>query len=198
MYTKLAKILQNNIVFTDSNGKMPFLTIRNTNQLACYIEAKDYDGNTRYLNPAIYEGNYEYVSGNVSGSSKGIIVGSGTTPATEDDYCLENKISGLSGSVVSNITGFDTTGNNYYSILNITLTNNSASDVTVSEVGRIVNMYSAGSKGSTSVSNRYAFLLERTVLDVPVTIEAGSSALIEYRVDYEPVEDPEPEPEPEP
>lgn len=190
MFTKLAKLLQSNL-YSD-NRKMPFVALQSSNGLACYIEGKDYSGSTHYMTPSVYEGAYNYISNAVGGNDAGFLVGSGDTPATENDYCLESKINGLTGSISNFTTAFDTELNCYYQSFTLTLTNPGSSDVVIKELGRIVSCYTTNTKGSSTVSARQAYLLERIVLDNPVTIEAGGSGVIMYRMNCDPIEEPEP------
>ena len=148
MFTKLGKILIQNI--SSSDKKYAFLPIVSSNDLPFYIEHKDYGGTLRYISPTFYNGDFSYLAGSVtvSGSaSSGIIVGSGDTPATEDDYCLEEKINSLTGTVASPSSGFDSVNNNYYSIFTLSLTNNTQEAVTVKEIGRIASFNHSNSKG---------------------------------------------------
>lgn len=104
-----------------------------------------------------------------------MMIGSGTTPATEDDYALENAIT----------SGFSTSGQAYVSVLEggaevvykLVLKNTSASAFTVSEIGYLGRGYV-----STSSSGAKSVMVDRTVLDAPVTIPAGESRTISYTV----------------
>lgn len=102
------------------------------------------------------------------GFSPGIIVGSGTTPPTIDDYKLESMITaGLSASVVAQGT------DSYIRIL--TITNTSDHDITISEIGTL-------GVGYYNQSTSFPMLVDRTVLDTPVTIPAGGIGKIEYEI----------------
>ena len=102
----------------------------------------------------------------------GILIGSGETPPTLDDYRLEAQIT--SGMTASNSRGFDENGNPYTII---TLTNSSDKAITVREIGVVgYGYYNAGSSGSRNV------LFDRTVLDSPLTIEPGGVGQITYTI----------------
>ena len=120
MFTKLGKILIQNICPNSaSDRKFAFLPIIFSNDLPYYIENKDYGGTIRYISPSFYSGDTSYISGSISVSgsaSAGIAVGSGDTPATEDDYCLEEKINSLTGTVSNILSGFDSVNKNYYTL----------------------------------------------------------------------------------
>ena len=108
-------------------------------------------------------------------SFNGIIIGKGTTPPTLDDYYLEFQIT--SGLTTSNSRGIDENGNPYTLI---TMANATNKAITVGEVGIIASVY-YGTNGYTC----YA-LLDRTVLESPITIEAGGVGQITYtlRMNY--------------
>ena len=102
----------------------------------------------------------------------GILIGSGATPPTLDDYRLEAQIT--SGMTASNSRGFDENGNPYTII---TLTNASDKAITVREIGVVGSgYYNAGSSGSKNV------LLDRTILESPITIEPGGVGQITYTI----------------
>lgn len=104
-------------------------------------------------------------------STNGIVLGSGTTPATVDDYKLESQIrSGLACSLVT--TGDD--DNN--AVYTITATNTTSEDIVIGEVG----IYARGfyASGNSSV----LILTERTVLEAPITIEPGGVGQVTYSI----------------
>lgn len=109
----------------------------------------------------------------LSDTVTGIVFGTGSTPPTIDDYKLESIISGgLTGTFTYSI-------NNATGIIKIILTNTSGNDITISEIGwQAYNAY----KYNNSASNGIA-LMDRTVLDTPVTIEASSIGVVEYKLD---------------
>lgn len=100
----------------------------------------------------------------------GVVFGTGDTPPTIDDYKL-------SGSIITTITGSYNKSYKYkdgqmvYSFL-YTLTNTGSEPVTIREVGWL-----AGIGGYST----YAYM-NRTVLDTPVTIEAGGMGQVEYNI----------------
>lgn len=104
----------------------------------------------------------------------GVIFGSGTAQPTLDDYKL-------SGSLITTITASVTvnkkTTDTGYEIEGIyTLTNSGSAPVTVGEVALIT---------TTSTSNfgeNLAIIVERTVLDTPITIPAGGVGQVTYTI----------------
>ena len=94
----------------------------------------------------------------------GISVGSGTGAAKATDYWLEKQItSGITGSIIANENTIDSSGNCFGEVtLNIV----AQSNIVIGELG-----WSAG-----------WFLLDRTVLDTPISLSAGQTASIKYRI----------------
>lgn len=111
---------------------------------------------------------------NIGYPETGVIIGSGTTPPTVNDYKLENRIvsSNISSSAV--VTSWiPATGVRLVS--KITIVNNGSTAVTIGEVGLCTNNGASG--------DAYCCLIERTVLDSPVTIPAGGVGQITYTVE---------------
>ena len=126
---------------------------------------------------------------NQTAALSGIYIGSGNTPATADDYTLESQItSGLSVSSPTKLSGYDAENNECTLSFVITLSNTSGSDITVNEIGTVARCYYGSALGGdvsgTSSSYRRGVLLDRTVLDSPVVIEAGGSAVLHYTFRY--------------
>ena len=108
---------------------------------------------------------------NISGSSSSVsslldysqkcLVGSGRTPAKLDDYALEAEITGIDTTFNVNVSDSGT------KIVNIisNLTNNA---VTISEIG--IACFRNTNTG---------FLMTRTVLEEPITLEVGDIIAIE-------------------
>lgn len=100
--------------------------------------------------------------------------GSGSTPATVDDYKLESvHTNGL--TVVSQTAINQSLKNNVitrqYSYI---LKNTKSTDVVVGEIGLFYNGYYGSS------SSRSKFMLDRTVLDEPITIAPGGTGTVVY------------------
>ena len=104
----------------------------------------------------------------------GVIFGAGNTPPTIDDTTLSgNLISGFSYS--SNVsTARDEAGTTLTALY--TVTNNSTNPITISEIALIANL------SNSYTQAMYKGLLDRTVLDTPVTIPAGGVGQVEYTI----------------
>lgn len=105
-------------------------------------------------------------------SYPGIIIGTGNTPPTLDDYWLDgDMITSFASSVV---TTFESDDNSSAVTALCTITNSGSKAFTIREVG----LYG---KPRGSVSSE-PVLVERTVLDVPLTIEPGSVGQLTYTI----------------
>ena len=114
----------------------------------------------------------------------GLKVGSGTTAPTEDDYKLESFLA----DKVDNVLVFYTSGNvvitrgyandTPYITFSITVTNTSANAVTISEIG----MFGWAAVSIAGVASSTTVMLDRTLLDTPVTIPAGDTGLVTYTI----------------
>ena len=109
-------------------------------------------------------------------SARYICVGSGSTPPTVDDYKLENLIKTVSGdSVKASLDG----NGNCVLLVNIKNTD-SGKPIVINEVGLVGKCY-------YSSSGYVDCLIERTVLDEPLTLGPGESGFISYKVRFAPI-----------
>lgn len=107
----------------------------------------------------------------------GFCLGRGATPATKADYALEDMItSGLSCITYSTATNWYDDGAE--KIWSYTMQNTSDADITIREIGKIGQFYS----GNTA----YHVMVDRTVLDTPITIPAGETKVLSHsiRINY--------------
>lgn len=93
-------------------------------------------------------------------------VGTGTTEPTLDDYNLESIPEGITVDSVT-VTNTSITTKTYTAICS----NSSDSDITITEVG----LYMGSATG---------YLLDRTILDTPITIPAGESRAVTYELGF--------------
>lgn len=107
----------------------------------------------------------------------GVRLGTGDTPATVNDYKLSgNLITGY------NFTAKIETQNSAESdkiTATYTITNTSSSEITIKEVGIVAKM-----ANNSSTAIQQMGLLERTVLDTPVTIPAGGVGQVVYTITF--------------
>lgn len=112
----------------------------------------------------------------VESGTAGVYFGTGSTPATENDYRLESPItSGLSFSNQS--IAYTTDNEKVVMQSSYAVTNRTAEDITIREIGctSYIPKYSSGS---------VLCMIERTVLDEPITIPAGDATSFTYKVTY--------------
>lgn len=139
--------------------------------LGSTISVKDTGGTIRN----IYNGNQSYnamhVNSPAGDTSYGIVVGSGTNAVNINNYQLQTLITNGTGSgqlqygaTVINST-FQIVGSDAYFSFSRTITNNSGTDITVNEIGLIVNQY----------INSYKFLIDRTLYTMTVPNTGGKT-----------------------
>lgn len=116
-------------------------------------------------------------SGGTSGDGYvygGLLIGSGSTPATVNDYKLENQIKTGFSAIAAISNDNNSIASARQLLATTTITNTSSSDLVINEVG-YARKYANGSIGWT-------VLLDRIVLDTPVTIAPNKTRTFEYRL----------------
>ena len=152
------------------------------------LKFKSTDGTEYYMEP-FYQQDYPAVdpTSNFTDirTSSGWAFGTGNTPASVTDYMLESILN-LSSSVSrsASVTPVnDTTNNKSIKRCTLTLTNTSANDITINEMGLIGNI-----RGNVSITvggnERYA-LFFRHVFDEPIVIlpTEAISIIVDFSVD---------------
>lgn len=105
-----------------------------------------------------------------------IVLGSGTTEPTPEDYCLESQITtNLSCDSVS--VSRNTTVKTYTA----TFSNSGTSGITVTEIGYVSRIIYTYSNWNHIYDN---FLMDRTVLETPIIIPAGESRTVTYELSF--------------
>jgi len=116
----------------------------------------------------------------MTGTNRGIIVGSGTTPVTLEDFSLANPIphgTGVGQLTYGTLTVFaiDQSLSNIWKYrIARTFTNQSTGDVTIAEVGLVANVYDA--------DTLVGCLMARDVLPAPITLPAGDAVSFRYTI----------------
>lgn len=115
-------------------------------------------------------------------TNAGFHFGSGTTAATENDYKLESDItSGLTTVLGSSMRGVDSNGKPYMSFT-FTVTNSGNSNITIGEIGLVsANVFCCTSSSATTAASNNV-LIDRTVLDTPVTLAPNETSAIKYTI----------------
>lgn len=151
------------------------------------ISAVNVYGITRYLSI----GAYVILNENevtTDPNAAGISIGKGSRPATVDDFQLEDTItSGV--NIIITSTKYGVINEAPYKKFEITVTNTGNEALTISEIGyksksrAIIN---PGTNGNTASDG--AFLVERTVFDTPIVIQAGDAGVITYTLGTKQIE----------
>ena len=129
--------------------------------------------NTEYYFTNLLAVGYDVV---FSHDAIGVVVGRGNTPASKADYCLENIItSGLKQQKTTYATKFLDGGAEVVKVF--ILENTSDADITISEIGTVGRTFT--DRNTSSVAR---VMVDRTVLDTPVTIPAGEMKTISYSI----------------
>lgn len=115
----------------------------------------------------------------------GLYFGSGSTPASKKDYKLENMItSGLTITNPSSLAWSEDGKGKYEAFADFIVRNITKNEITISEIGVFSPI---GSTANTTFSNNvnvHQILMERTVLDEPITIAPGESKLVTYKLTF--------------
>ena len=148
------------------------------------VPAKNTSGTTVYIGPSFSSGScYPYSSNETIrigsiGSNAGVYLGTGDAPATENDYTLSSVItSGLSAGAPTVTRGIDANGNPYKQIVAI-LTNSTAADITIKEIGYIQPFFASTTQMQSP--SLHHLLLDHTVLASPVTVPANGTVALKY------------------
>lgn len=163
----------------NSNAKQIIKQVLSSGGTQGLLSVVDVTGIRRYIAdfsayPADVEDSFTLVA-----ADAGISVGSGTAAASENDYQLVSPItSGLTGTVTTS-KAVDVNGNTSITFT-ISLTNTSASDITISEIGYKQEISASDSLNGTTATDR-VFMLDRSLID-PLTLSAGGQAVIEYKL----------------
>ena len=111
----------------------------------------------------------------------GVYFGTGQTPANKSDYTLEAPIT--SGLKITTGTPFLSKDNGIYTYqANHALANTTEAEINIYEIGLFLPIDSG--IGSTSALMWHNVLMERTVLDEPITIEPGKAKLVSYTMTF--------------
>ena len=112
-------------------------------------------------------------------TNSGIIFGTGDTPPTFNDYKLSGDI--IKGLTAQTVIESNTTSNGCYRKFIITIQNTTSEAKTIREVGYVRRAPALKSSGDTTIIYP---LVERTVLDNPVTIPANGFGQVEYTITF--------------
>ena len=115
----------------------------------------------------------------------GVRFGTGNSAESEDSVDLDNMItSGISVSLTSRVPGCVSPGNPTLTYT-FAITNTGSSDLTITEIGYAQSV-SAASKPTLSSTNNPMVLLDRTVLETPLTLVSGDAGVLVYTLKTNP------------
>lgn len=188
MFTKLGKAGLP-ILFNPGSTVLRALPAANGN-LVVTTASKDYAGRDKNFAVPFYDTySNRYLNGAMTDSSaSGFAVGSGDTSPTENDYALEEKINALTGTVTpvnfNNFT-YDTENEVFHMYVDLALTNPTSDPITIKEVGWFGRAYYGNTIGQAPSNTSIDALIDRTLLETPITIPASESAVIRYQFDID-------------
>lgn len=146
------------------------------------VPGRAVNGEFRYFNGALSFLSSPTKAVTNDANAAGISVGTGNTAATEDDWQLENTLTtGINITLTETAYGNDAPGIPYVQY-SVTVTNTGSEPITVKEIGYKQTVGSVRYPGAANDSSAKVFLLDRTVLDTPVTIAAGDAGIITYKL----------------
>lgn len=108
-------------------------------------------------------------------SGSGVVLGTGSTPPTMDDITISGDLITRFAYSAGPIISYGEDGAECTVIYAVTNTGTDA--FTVSEIALLYQVYTSNSGG-----NGGAFMIDRTVLDEPVTIPAGGIGKVTYTI----------------
>ena len=131
-------------------------------------------------NSPLYFKNMNILMTSAPTSSGGVMVGTGKTPATADDYVLESPVT--SGITVNNqsATSYSLDDSGVHLSATYGIRNTGSDPLEISEIGCFGYLTAIKTGNSTNVTA--SFLIERTVLETPVVIPPNESRQITYTI----------------
>lgn len=115
-------------------------------------------------------------------NARGISVGTGGTAATEDDYQLEHTITSGITMAMAEMEGGSSTLSCPFITYKITVANTGSDPITIREIGYKQCARTVLAQVADATTDETICLLDRTVLDVPLTIQAGDAGMIYYKI----------------
>lgn len=126
-------------------------------------------------------GTYNGGTTSAYGAYSGVWFGSGSTPPAESDYALGYPITSGLSITNSTPTTMDNGNGEYVVQSSYILTNTSAEDITINEIGLFGELVW---KDNNNYCYETPVLFERTVLAEPITIPSGEAKLVTYKLTF--------------
>ena len=118
-----------------------------------------------------------YKHTNIAANSKskaGLVFGTGNTPPTIDDYWLSGDLITGTTIVARNTNSHASEGKNIIEYV-ITVGNSNADTIVINEFGLVGSLYVGYNQGTIC-------MLDRVVLDAPLTLASGEQGVITYTI----------------
>lgn len=135
-----------------------------------------------------YHMRYAYCSAfsDTGTGSSGVYFGTGSTPATVSDYKLESPITSGLNIINTGSTLEEHIKDGVWTLMaNYSVQNTTESELNIYEIGLFSRICSStDDEMFSSVDVLYPILVERTVLDEPITIPAGQTKLVTYKLTF--------------
>ena len=112
-------------------------------------------------------------------NTAGFVLGTGTTAVTNEDYRTETPVTSGLSATTTYTRGLD--NGNPYIEYTLNVVNSLSSDIVVTEIAYDQAVQAATTQGGTTMTTAVV-CLDHTLLDSPVTIPAGGSNAIKYRL----------------
>lgn len=146
-----------------------------TNGFTDYTGAvKNASYSSSWMNMIALSGIYNLLTGGMS-ATWGVRIGSGSTPATLDDFALESVITTGYSVVNQSSSSIITESDNGAVYSTYAVTNTSTTPLKISEIGLFGTLFYEG-------TSKVFGLLDRTVLDEPIVINPGETKSLTYTI----------------
>lgn len=162
------------------------MLLQSTSTVFGSLPVRGVNGKTYYTHGAFTFPSSRAETFTLDASAAGVSFGTGSTAATEHDINLENTITGgVTVSLASRLAGCDAPGNPWLQYT-FTVTNTGSEALTIREVGYKQSLKCATTPGRNNSADAVC-LLDRTVLDAPLTIAAGDAGILVYKLKTNPM-----------
>lgn len=154
------------------------------------LPLRDVNGNRAYTSNKAITSGFPYGSrsiatiGGSTAITHGFSIGRDGTPASIYDYNLKDTInSGVSISLMA--TFYEGKNiNDYFTTFDFSITNTSNNTITIREIG-YKTQFECARIPTSPATETTTFLLDRTVLEEPLTLESKATGIIHYKIGFE-------------
>lgn len=152
-------------------------------QAETHLRGINWDGTSQYFYYYPYKRIIDVYSAlnsaktDLTSTSYGVLFGTGNTPVSLDDYTLAGDVIQNIGVLINRTYSYSAAQQVLKAVY--TITNNNAEEIVIREVALTVPFYY-----DSGASNLSVCVIDRTVLDTPVTIPAGGIGQVEYTITF--------------